>query len=275
MMEIDLVDDQQPPGLMSRLSLAFWLQYNVILLFGCICFALALASSLPAVVGAAVEFLWLLVATAFPDISRWIDRHNRMADAAAADPSGSHRDLDPSHHHRASMLKQSGDRIGEACRHNGGVSRGETRSISKRLEAIRETFLRFADIHQRLSRFLSDVQTANIDAEVARLTDEVSAEKDLRVKISLRQALTLSRRRLLQREQVANTLRAIEVQMGTVETAFAYLDSVAGHASSGRDIESEIDAWVGRISPPDVLEAEVGSVLASALAPASMRPLAG
>ena len=80
---------------------------------------------------------------------------------------------------------------------------------------------------------------------------------------------------VLQREQVANTLRGIEVQMGTIETAFAYLDSVADHASSGRDIESEIDAWVGRISPPDVLEAEVGSVLASALAPASMRPLAG
>jgi hypothetical protein len=275
MMEIDLVDDPLPPSLMSRLSLAFWLQYNVILLFGSICFALALASALPAAVGAAAEFLWLLVATAFPEISRWIERHNRMADDAAADPSGSHRDLDPSYQHRASMLRQTGDRVRAACRRNTGVSRGETRSILKRLEAIRETFLRFADIHQRLSRFLSDIQTANIDAEVARLTDEVSVEKDLRVKISLRQALTLSRRRLLQREQVANTLRGIEVQMSTIETASAYLDSVAAHANSGRDIESEIDAWVGRISSPDVVEAEVGTVLASTLAPASMRPLAG
>src|SRR5882757_2772969 len=133
-MEIDLVDEEPTPGLMSRLSLAFWLQYNVILLFGSICFALALASALPAVVGAGAEFLWLLVATAFPAISGWIERHNRMADAAAADPSGSHRDLDPSYQDRASMLRRTADRVGEACRRNTGVSRAETRSILRRLE---------------------------------------------------------------------------------------------------------------------------------------------
>jgi len=99
-------------------------------------------------------------------------------------------------------------------------------------------------------------------------------ETDLVVKMGLRQALVLSRRRLQQREQMTNALRGVEVQMNTVETTSAYLDSIAAQVESGKDIESEIDALVTRISPADVLEAEVGSAMAATLTPPSMRPLA-
>ena len=274
-MEIEWVDDdEQPPSLMHRLSLAFWLQYNVILLLGAICFSLALASPLPAALAGALEVLWLIVATAFAGVSRWIDRHNRKADAAADEASGVQRDLDLGYRNRASSLKQAGDRIREACRKNGGVSRAELRSIVNRLGAIRETFLRFAGIHQRLSRFLAGVPAAQIDADMARLTQELVTETDLVVKMGLRQALVLSRRRLQQREQMTNALRGVEVQMNTIETTSAYLDSIAAQVESGKDIESEIDALVTRISPADVLEAEVGSAMAATLAPPSMRPLA-
>ena len=143
-----------------------------------------------------------------------------------------------------------------------------------RLETIRQTFLQFAGTHQRLSRFLAGLQTANIDAEVARVNDALYVEKDPTVKMGLRQALTLAQRRLQEREQVVNTLRGIEVQMSTIETAFAYIESIAAGASSGRDIESEIDALVARISAPDMLDAEVrGLVARASVAPPSMRPV--
>jgi len=274
--KIDLTDEDPPPGPSSRLSAAFWLQYNVILLFGVIGFSLALASPLPAAIGAGAEFLWLLAALAFPAIWRWIEQHNRMADAAAEERSDRQRDLDTRYRARASTLRLATDRIREACRRNTGVSRSELRSIMNRLEAIRETFLRFAGIHQRLSRFLEGVQAAQVDADVARINEELSVEKDPMVKVGLRQALVLSRRRLLQRDQVSNTLRAIAVQMSTIEAASAYLESTAANARLGRDIESEIDALAAQISPADLLEVEVGNVLAAAtVAPPSMRPVAG
>jgi len=123
---------------------------------------------------------------------------------------------------------------------------------------------------------LGGVQAANIDTEVARLTEQLSLEKDPMVKVGLRQALVLSRRRLQQRDQVANAQRAIAVQMSTIESASAYLESTAANASSARDIESEIDALVAQISPADLLELEVGNFLATAsVAPPSMRPVAG
>jgi len=70
-------------------------------------------------------------------------------------------------------LRQAGHRIREACRKNGGVSRRDLRSIVNRLDAIRDTFLRFARIHQRLSRFLAGSPAAQIDADMARLTQEL------------------------------------------------------------------------------------------------------
>jgi hypothetical protein len=174
------------------------------------------------------------------------------------------------------ILKHLNGRIREAGRGNASVSWGDLRAAMGRLETIRQTFLQFAATHQRLSRFLAGLYAANIDAEVARVSEALHLEKDPTVKIGLRQALTLSQRRVQEREQVVNTLRGIEVQMSTIETAFEYIESIADGASSGRDIESEIDALVSRISAPDVLDAEVRGVLARvSVAPRSMRPVTG
>ena len=224
---------------------------------------------------AAGEVLWLLIAVAFPGVARWIKKHNRRADEAADGPSGANlEDLNPDYRDRGSVLKHMNARIREAGRANAGVSWGDLRSTMNRLETIRQTFFQFAGTHQRLSRFLAGLQSANIDAEVARVTDALYVEKDPTVKMGLRQALTLAQRRLQEREQVLNTLRGIEVQMSTIEAAFAYIESIAAGASSGRDIESEIDALVDRISAPDMLDAEVRGVLARAsVAPQSMRPV--
>src|SRR4029079_5195892 len=101
-------------------------------------------------------------------------------------------------------------------------------------------------------------------------------EKDPAVKIGLRQALTLCQRRLHEREQVLSALRGIDVQLQTIETACASIESSAASASSGRDIGSEIDSLVSRISAPDMLDAEVSSVLARAsMGPPSMRVVTG
>jgi len=273
-MEIDLTYDEQP-GLGSRFSLALGLQYNIILLLGAVSFSLALASPRPVEGALAAEVAWLLIAVVFPGVSRWIKKHNRRADEAADDPAGANlEDLQPDYRARGSALRHLNERIREGGRANTGVSWGELRSAMSRLDTIRQTFLQFAGTHQRLSQFLAGMQTANIDADVARVTDALYVEKDPTVKIGLRQALTLSQRRLHEREQVVNTLRGIEVQMSTIETAFVYIESIAAGASSGRAIESEIDALVARISAPDMLDAEVRGVLARAsVAPSSMRPV--
>jgi len=270
------MDDEQPVSLSSRLSLALGLQYNIILLVGAVSFSLALASPRPVQAGAAAEVLWLLMALVFPGVSSWIRKHNRRADEAADEPSGANqRALDPDYRARGAVLRHINERIREAGRANTDVKWSDLRSAMNRLETIRQTFLQFAGTHQRLSRFLTGLQTANIDAEVARVTDALYAEKDPTVKIGLRQALTLSQRRLQEREQVVNTLRGIDVQMTTIETAFAYIEAIAVSASSGRDIESEIDALVTRISAADVLDAEVHGLLARAtVAPPPMRPVA-
>src|SRR3954463_6914168 len=100
-MEIDLMDDDQAASFGSRLYLAVGLQYNVILLVGAVSFSLALASPRPVQAAAAAEVLWLLIAVAFPGVSRFIKRHNRRADEAADDPSDANaKDLHPNYRTR-------------------------------------------------------------------------------------------------------------------------------------------------------------------------------
>ncbi len=268
------MDDDHPVPLAGRFVLALGLQYNVIFLIGAVSFALALASPLPLEIAGAVEVLWLLIALVFSGVARGIKTHNQRADAVADEASGAnHQDLDAGYRSRGAVLRHVNERIRDAGRANRGVSRGDLRAAMNRLETIRQTFLRFAGTHQRLSRFLIGLQTADIDGEVARVTDALYVEKDPTVKMGLRQALALAQRRLQQREQLVNTLRGIEVQMSTIENAFAYIESIAPNASTGRDIEAEIDALVARISPADVLDVEAGSVLS--VGPPTMRQVAG
>jgi hypothetical protein len=145
-----------------------------------------------------------------------------------------------------------------------GVSPAELRTTVGQLEEVLRSFLRLAAVHQRLSQFLQGMPASDLEREAVRLAEAFTREKDLAVRLALRQSLGLQRRRVQQREQTANTERAVDLQMMAIEQSFLYLESHVLGLGSARELKAEIDAFIKQVSSVDNLEAEAGNALGGA-----------
>jgi hypothetical protein len=168
---------------------------------------------------------------------------------------------------RFATLLRCGDEIRRAKLDMTGVSAAELRTTLAHLNTVKVSFVRLAGVHGRVSRFLSSTPVIDIEREQGRLREALAREKDLSVRMALRQSLAVVQRRMDHRAQLTNTLRAVELKMAAIEQSFVYLALQVAGLGSALELKTEVDAVVSNFSSVDTLEAlekEAGAALVHA-----------
>jgi hypothetical protein len=250
-------------------------QYNLIAMAGAVGLSLALESWLPVVVGLAGEGVWLLLAARTRGYQQWASEQAVGARRTqnAAETAQATRRLDDAYTARVNQLS----RVIEEIRRLAAEREMDPTVFERggdRLQALVQTFIQMAALHQRLVRFLGGSPATNLEEEVVRLSKEMSAEKDAGVRLTLRQTLTVAQRRQKQHEQIEGTRRALEAKMRTLEMSLDYLRSQVFAGGAEADLENQLDELAATVSFLPDLEAEATATIASARASA-VHPGAG
>jgi hypothetical protein len=244
------------------LALAFGFQYNVILFFGLLLFSLSLASWVPAAGAAAAEVVWLFVG-AFPATAEWIDRGRRRREARLPTPNPALPSLAPAYAARCEALARVASQARLAPLDATGMTAAELTTTLAHLDDAHRSFLRLAGLHQRLSQFLHGTPSSDLDRDAARLHEDYAREKDLAVRMAIRQSLNLIQRRRQHRQLTVNMLRAVELRVAAVEQSFAYIETQVLPLGSALELKAEVEALIARVSSVDALEAGAGTAIAS------------
>jgi hypothetical protein len=261
---------------------AFFVQYNLIMLFGVIAFSLATASWVLLAAGAALEVAWLLSAPWFPAFRSWTNEHRDTLTepvveppaAAVASPFASVAPapmaLDGSYKERVKRLGLSLREIRmSADEELRRVRSPELSSALTTLPEVAAAFERLCALHQRLSRFVAQNSRTDLEHEVTKLTEAFATEKDLGLRVTLRQALLIAQKRLEQHGKIVALHRASELRLDMIDSAAAHVRSSALAVASPDDFAGEIRGLMTHVTTVSALEHD------SAEAPSSKRPSMG
>jgi hypothetical protein len=220
---------------------AFLLQYNLILLGGSLLFSLAQASPRPVLTGLLLEIAWLGIGSNLGFVRRWLDR--RVLEPASAEltaaPVSTRPALEPAYAGRAATFEQT---VGEMRGLASVLDGPSRRHLNAGLDALVRSFARLCLSHQRLSKYVASTPEAAVRDEIARLKSDFSAEKDLGLRLAIRQSMALAQRRLEQREQVENAMRTANLKLVALERAAVSLAAQARAVGPNRQLLAEVDA---------------------------------
>ena len=244
-------------------SPAFLVQYNLILLGGAALFALAAASLVPLGVGLALEVLWLGIGPSLPAFRRWVDARETPTEADIPSsfpaPEPGIVGLDLGYGSRILAMRAH---VHEIAAKVTAPQATELGNALAKLPDLETRFVALCQGAQRLTRFLTETSQTALEQEVARLNAALSAENDLGVRLTIRQAINLAQRRANQRDRVLSARRAIDVELETIESSLAYLHSQALTLGPNLELAREIEALFDQLSAPAALEADLIDVLA-------------
>ncbi len=241
----------------------FLVQENVILLGGSVLFSLALASPLPLMAGVAGELLWLALGSGSPRVMRWVEGR-RIAEASPDRVSlpPTLDALDSEHARRVHTL----DRALATLR-----TFGDPRAASSfdhavtRLETLGPIYRSLCETHQRIGRFLAATTEEDLVAEAERLKQQFAAEKDLGVRLTIRQAIGAAQRRVDHRRTMAQLQRGIHIKLESLERSITYFISQGRALAASTGFASDVEALLAEIGPAIV--ADVESVRPPSVAP--------
>ena len=242
----------------SYLKRAFLLQYNVILLGGAGLFSLASASALPLLAGLGLEVVWLAVAPNVAAFRRFLDQVPAEAPPVSEEPAPSvappppRPSLDPPYASRAASVEKA---LGEVRELGGRLDAPSLRHIGLGLEAIAHAFTGLCENHQKLSKYLSSTPEAALTQEIETMKRAFSAEKDLGLRLAIRQSMTLAQRRLEQRTSAEKSLKTLSVRIETLERAVGSLRGQAQALGVNQAVMAEVDALRHEVGT-DVIEEE-------------------
>jgi hypothetical protein len=234
-----------PPSTARRL---FTVQYNVILLGGAALFALASASAIPLLAAAAFEVIWLGLGPLSPALRRWLDRRDAAIELAerAGRASASGELFDADHARRVTALDRALADIRELGRRRPSAT---FEGAVQRLASLKSVYLGLCETHQRIERFLSVTSEAELVAETERLKAAFAAEKDLGIRLTLKQALGSAQRRVEHRQSMAQLLRSIVVKLDSVERSVTYLRSQGLAVTTNARLQDDVEALLAEIGP--------------------------
>jgi hypothetical protein len=249
----------------SYLSRVFLVQYNLILLGGAALFALAAATPWPLIAAAALEALWLGLGASLPEMRLWLDRREASFRRAEAERTvgTAAQGLDPEYAERVRGMQGALAEIREA---GGRAPSAVFEQAVARLETLGPVYVELCVTHQRLGRFLLGTTEAELSLEAERLKASFSAEKDLGIRLTLRQALALAQRRSEHRQAMLQLFRSLGVKLETVERSVAYLRSQGPALTSNPSLTDEIEALLAETGP--ALAQDVTQDASLGLAPA-------
>ena len=135
------------------------------------------------------------------------------------------------------------------------------------LDAMLLVFVKIATLHQQLDQFAGAGSVGHVEQELMRLGQALADEKDMSVRLTLRQALTLGQRRLKQHEQIDSQRRALGIKLSTLEMSFDYLRSHVFGGSSAEELALALDELAAGASFLPAAEAEVHASIAKLQSP--------
>ncbi len=260
-MDAELAPDQK------YLRAALYDQYNLILAFGCIAFAVALASWLPVIVGLVGEAAWLFVAPRLDSFRQRADARISRSDNARAVEA-----LAPEYAQRVASVAQDVREIESLCAARADLTAAQKLEVSRRMWPVQHTFLAVCATHQRLARVAAAAPLGELNAEVSTIHQSLATETDIGVRASLRRALTVAERRIKQLDGNEAASRSLELALQTLQKSLAMLKEGAAGLSTGPELCAEADAAASQLTRAAALEAEreieLGSGRVSALPPA-------
>jgi hypothetical protein len=259
------------PGVIDRAGLlrrAFFNQYNLILLGGAGAFALALPSYWPLAAAGVGEVVWITIGAGSAwwrgvverQQSRELQAHN--ADTRSMAAAG----LAP---HYATRLKALEGLSREIRRLviDRGLDPSPLDREGRGLDAMLLVFVKIATLHHQLDHFAGAGSVGHVEQELMRLGQQLADEKDMSVRLTLRQALTLGQRRLKQHEQIDSQRRALGIKLNTLEMSFDYLRSHVFGGSSAEELALALDELAAGASFLPAAEAEVQASIAKLQSP--------
>jgi hypothetical protein len=236
---------------------------NLIILAAAAGLSLALSSPVPGLVALGAEGIWLMVAPSIPGFRRWLAaREPRPAEPAVPRPEATAA-LSPTLGRRLQALEVVAADIFELAVEQG-PGPAALAQVRARLQGLLTGFGRMARLQQRLRRFLDTGPGPGLAAELMRLEEALDAERELTVRLSLRQALNIGQRRLKQHEQLSVTRRALDVKMVTLEMAFSYLRSALANGGTQAQLMGQLDAFESGTGFVADLEREAAAACAAA-----------
>lgn len=249
---------------------AFHVQYNLIFVGGVVLFALAAASPALLFAGLAFEVMWLGIAPNLASTQRWLDQREQYdqppppplrKEAPASVSAPARPALDPAYTHRLTALERT---LGEIRKLTSSLDATRLRQANVGLDSVARSFAALCESHQRLAKYVNGHAEPALLAEVERLKSSFSAEKDLGLRLAIRQSIALAQRRVEQRTQIAASLRTTTVRLETLERSVTALLSHARTLGVNQGLLAELDA-LGKEVASDSTESEP---LPSPLAPA-------
>lgn len=245
------------PGYVST---AFYSQYNLILLGGSALFSLASASPVPLLVGVAGELVWLGLGPRLPAFRRYVQQQADGARRAQLDDEvmlGMRR-LPPEHTARLLAFGQNISWI--SMKADAVVTGPAERAALLDLEGLRPTFLRLLQMQGRLAQRLDELRLAPPDAEVARLSQQYAAEKDLGLRFTLHQAIKLAQRKIELQARLTDAHRQIELKLSLLEQSLVHLRNQQQFGVSWSELARDVPGILSHASGEAALEAELGEL---------------
>lgn len=219
----------------------FQVQYNLILLGGAALFSLASASPFPLIAALALEALWLGVGSRMASVRRWVDARDAFAvevEKEAVVKSA----LDGLESEYASRVLALEHGLGELKSAEVGADNPDPAATQQNLGKIGAAFVKMCHTHQRLGGVVNTMPEAELGEEVQRLKQAFSAEKDLGLRLGIKQSIALAQRRVDQREKMVSTLRNLSVRLDSVERSVADLRGQARAVGLNAEVATEIEA---------------------------------
>jgi hypothetical protein len=261
-----MADAQLSPT--SYLKHALRDQHNVVLLLGAACFSVAFASPVPLFVGAGLELLWLSIGPRLPGFRAWIDRQLSKQYLARAETAigGALTELSEQDARRFLALSSAAsDLLSQAS----ALSPRELLLAEHGMLELRRTFLDYLFLNQRVQTLVDPTPIPALEKEAARLQEAYGAERDLTARMTIRQALNATQKRISEQAALAGVSGKLEVCLDMLEKAL--VDLARQPSEPGLiQLAAELDTALAAVGPAEALELSVDEIFPSQ--PASSTP---
>jgi hypothetical protein len=228
----------------------FQVQYNLILVGGAALFSLASASPWPLVVALGVEVVWLGVCSSLPSVRRWVDARDAIPVEVQNEPvvQPAIEVLDGEYRNRVLVFEHALSELKEA-----GVADGVSKArVQQAIAKIAVAFAKICHTHQRLGSFVATLPEAELGEELQRLKRAFTAEKDLGLRLGIKQSIALAQRRVEQREKAASTARNLGLRLDAVERSVSDLRGQARAMGLNADVAAGIDLLLNELATESI-----------------------
>lgn len=230
---------------------AFFDQHNLILLVGAVVLSLAFASPLPALIGAAFEVLFLLIAPRLEAFRAFIDRQDsalrkrRLERSLSADIAA----LGPGYAPRFDAFSRGLDDVVARGVAQRALSFDELDSVQHQFEQLLRSLLELMLAHQSVLAAVADIPALELTQEVARLDRAFAGQRDLELRMGLRQQLLAAQKRLAQREELEKAGGKLELELSAVESSVGSLRARTPELVASGQLLNEVRALVSEAAP--------------------------